>query len=230
MIQCREFPLGKRLGKGGGQASRLFFLLCGLTLGMSGGVVMAVEEAVYTVEKTDGDFQVRLYAPQVVAEVVVGGTLEEAGNRAFRPLFQYISGANRSQGKIAMTAPVGQQAGAQQIAMTAPVGQQAAGNQWAVTFMMPSNSTLATLPAPTDERVRLRAIPARRMAVVRYSGTWSRKAYERNLARLRVWMKAKELTAGGEPVWARYNPPFTPWFLRRNEILVPMGSAGGTSP
>jgi hypothetical protein len=186
---------------------------------------MAIEEACYTVEKTDGDFQVRLYAPHVVAEVLVDGTLEEAGNKAFRPLFNYISGANRAKGKIAMTAPVGQQAEGQKIAMTAPVGQEAVSNQWAVTFTMPTNSTFATLPSPTDEKVRLRAIPPRRMVAVRYSGTWSQKRYERNLARLRDWMKTNGLIAAGEPVWARYNPPFAPWFMRRNEILVPTAPA-----
>ncbi len=176
---------------------------------------MAVEEAVYTVEKSDGDFQLRLYAPQVVAEVLVDGSLEGAGNTAFRPLFNYISGANLTQGKIAMTAPV---------------GQEAVSNRWAVTFMMPGNSTLATLPAPTDERVRLRAIPARRMAAVSYSGTWSRKGYERNLVRLREWMRLNGLVSVGDPVWARYNPPFTPWFLRRNEILLPLASADERTP
>jgi effector-binding domain-containing protein len=183
---------------------------------------MAIEEAGYTVEKTDGDFQVRRYAPQVVAETLVTGTLEEAGNKAFRTLFRYISGANRAKGKIAMTAPVAQQRAGEKIAMTAPVGQEAASNQWAITFMMPTNRTLETLPEPTDEKVRLRAIPAQRMAAVRYSGTWSRQRYERNLARLREWMKANGLAAADDPVWARYNPPFTPWFMRRNEILVPM--------
>jgi len=197
-------------------------VLAALVIGAAGDVAMGTEEAVYTVEKTDGDFQVRRYAPQVVAETLVEGTLEEAGNKAFRPLFNYISGANRSQGKIAMTAPVTQQRDGEKIAMTAPVGQQAVSNQWAVTFMMPSHYTLETLPAPTDEKVRLRAIPARRMAAVRYSGTWSRHRYERNLARLREWMKTQGLAAAGDPEWARYNAPFTPWFLRRNEILVPL--------
>lgn len=168
---------------------------------------MGTEEAAYTVEKTNGEFQVRLYAPQVVAETVVDGTLEEAGNMAFGPLFNYISGANKSRGKIAMTAPV---------------GQEARSNQWVVTFMMPANYTLETLPEPTDENVQLRAIPARRMAAVKYSGTWSQQRYERQLARLLEWMKTEGLEAAGDPVWARYNPPFMPWFLRRNEILVPV--------
>ncbi|MEI8244045.1 MAG: heme-binding protein, partial [bacterium] len=197
-------------------------LLAGLALGTGGCVTGRIQEAGYTVERTDGVFQVRRYTPQVVAETVVDGTLEEAGNKAFRPLFNYISGANRSQGKIAMTAPVAQQREGEKIAMTAPVGQEALSNHWAVTFMMPTNYTIETLPQPTDDTVRLRAIPARRMAAVQYSGTWSQQRYERNLARLREWMKAQGLAAAGDPVWARYNPPFTPWFLRRNEVLVPL--------
>ena len=197
-------------------------LLAGLLLGVAGAVAMGIEESAYTVEKADGDFQLRGYAPQVVAETIVEGTLEEAGNTAFRPLFRYISGANRAQGKIAMTAPVSQRHDGVKIPMTAPVAQAAASNRWAVAFAMPTNYTMETLPAPTDEKVRLRAIPARRMAVVRYSGTWSRQRYERNLARLRDWLKANGLESSGDPVWARYNPPFTPWFLRRNEILLPV--------
>jgi effector-binding domain-containing protein len=208
--------------KNGGASHIRSVLLAGLVFGTAGGVAMGIEEAAYAVEKTDGAFQVRQYAPQVVAETLVEGTLEEAGNKAFRPLFNYISGANRAKGKIAMTAPVTQQRDGEKIAMTAPVGQEAVSNQWAITFMMPTHYTLETLPAPTDEKVRLRAIPARRMAAVRYSGTWSRQRYERNLARLREWMNAQGLAAAGDPVWARYNAPFTPWFLRRNEILVPL--------
>ena len=197
-------------------------MLAGLVLGVSGGVVMAIEEAAYTVEKTDGDFQVRRYAPQVVAETIVEGSLKEAGNKAFRPLFRYISGANRSQSKIPMTAPVTQEREGEKIAMTAPVSQQAMSNRWSVTFMMPTNSTLESLPEPTDEKVRLRAIPVRRMAVVRYSGTWGEKRYERQLTRLREWMKANGMESLGEPVWSRYDPPFTLWFMRRNEILLPI--------
>jgi effector-binding domain-containing protein len=197
-------------------------MLAGLAFGALGGVAMGTEEAAYRVEKTDGDFQVRQYSPQVVAETLVDGTLEEAGNKGFGPLFGYISGANQAKGKIPMAAPVTQQRDGERIAMTAPVGQEAVGNRWAVTFTMPANYTLETLPVPTDEKVRLRAIPARRLAAVRYSGTWGRHGYEHHLAQLREWMKAQGLAAAGDPVWARYNPPFTPWFLRRNEILVPL--------
>ena len=206
------------------KTSLIHAVLAALLFGAAGSVAMGTEEAAYTIEKTDGDFQVRQYAPQVVAETLVDGTLEEAGNKAFRPLFNYISGANRSKEKLAMTAPVAQQPEGEKIAMTAPVGQEAVSNQWAITFMMPTNYTIETLPEPTDGNVRLRAIPARRMAAVQYSGTWSRQRYERNLARLREWMKAQGLESAGDPVWARYNAPFIPWFLRRNEVLVPLPS------
>jgi hypothetical protein len=197
----------------------------GAILAITGDVSMGIEEAVYTVEREDGGFEVRQYAPQVVAEVLVDGTLDEAGDKGFGPLFAYISGANRSTTKIAMTAPVAQQPAGEKIPMTAPVSQQAAGGRWAVSFVMPSRYTLETLPDPTDKRVRLRLVPSRRMASVRYSGTWSRKGYERNLARLRAWLQANGLTVAGEPVWARYNPPFTPWFMRRNEVLLPIDPA-----
>ena len=207
----------KRLGM------KLWIVLFGFA---TGGVAMGVEEAVYTVEKTDGDFQVRQYAPQVVAETMVDASLEEAGNVAFRALFRYISGDNRAKREVAMTAPVGQERPGGKIAMTAPVGQTAVSNRWLVTFMMPAGSTLATLPEPSDDNVRLREVPGRRMAAVRYSGTWSQKRYQRHLTRLREWVAAQTLVAEGEPVWARYNPPFTLWFLRRNEILLPV--AGNT--
>lgn len=186
---------------------------------------MAIEEAGYSVEVSDGDFEVRRYEPQVVAEVRVDGTLEGAGNEAFRPLFNYISGANRTKESVAMTAPVAQQPEGEKIAMTAPVGQVAVSNQWVVSFMMPSGRTLETLPEPSDGNVRLRAVPARRMAAVRYSGTWSESRYQRNLVRLREWMKGRGVLAVDEPIWARYNAPFTPWFLRRNEILIPVEDA-----
>jgi hypothetical protein len=186
---------------------------------------MAIEEAAYTVVKSAGSFELRDYAPHIIAETVVEGSLEDAGSTAFRRLFRYISGDNRSRGKIAMTAPVSQESKGEKIAMTAPVGQQAVGGKWSVSFTMPSSYTLETLPLPDDASVTIRQVPARRMAVVRYSGTWSEKNYLRYRGELEAWMRENRLTAAGEPVWARYNPPFTLWFLRRNEILIPVTPA-----
>jgi effector-binding domain-containing protein len=193
-----------------------------MTIVLGAADAMAIEEAAYTVVTKDGAFEIRDYSPHVVAETLVGGTLEEAGNQAFSRLFRYISGGNRSREKVAMTAPVSQQPQGEKIAMTAPVAQQRVQERWAVSFMMPASYTLETLPTPEDPEVALRQVPARRMASVRYSGSWSEKGYRRNLGQLESWMRGKGLAMGGDPVWARYNSPFTLWFLRRNEILVPV--------
>jgi len=198
-------------------------VVCLATITMLGAMnAMATEEAAYTVVKTEGAFEIRDYAPHIVAETLVEGTLEEAGNTAFNRLFRYISGGNRSREKVAMTAPVAQQPKGEKIAMTAPVAQQRVREQWAVSFMMPATYTLETLPAPEDTQVTLRQVPARRIAAVRYSGSWSEKGYLRHKSELESWVRGKGLTAAGEPQWARYNSPFTLWFLRRNEILIPV--------
>jgi|GEM_PF-37117 len=215
-------PLGTRHGKVMAMQGILGIMVGVVIMFMGGGSVMAIEEAEYRVVMSEGLFELRDYAPHVLAETVVDGTLEEAGNLAFRRLFRYISGENRSRGKISMTAPVSQEAAGEKIPMAAPVGQQASGGKWTVSFMMPVSYTLATLPVPDDPAITLRPVPARRMAAVRYSGTWSEKNYLRYRGELESWMRANRITAVGEPVWARYNPPFTLWFLRRNEILIPV--------
>ena len=183
---------------------------------------MAIEEAAYQVVKKEDRFEVRDYAPHILAETIVEGEMKEAGNMAFRRLFNYISGDNRSQDKVAMTAPVSQVLEGEKIKMTAPVGQQNVQGRWAVSFMMPASYTLETLPVPVDPKVSLRQVPGRRLAAVRYSGTWSKKNYLRYMQELESWINDEGLTIVGEPVWARYNPPFTLWFLRRNEILIPV--------
>lgn len=183
---------------------------------------MAIEEAEYTVVLKEDRFEVREYQPHIVAETSVDGDFEDAGDEAFDRLFEYISGNNKSRQKIEMTAPVGQAAASQKIDMTSPVGQMEVDGRWAVSFMMPASFTLKTTPEPKDPNVILRQIPARKMAAVRYSGFWSEKGYLRNKAKLEAWIDEKGFSTAGEPVWARYNPPFMPWFLRRNEILVPI--------
>lgn len=195
-----------------------------LTAFLSGGCSVTTEKADYTVVLSDGKYELRDYAPYIVAETVVDGTLEEAGNQAFGKLFGYISGNNTTNASIAMTAPVEQQPASEKIAMTVPVEQQPATGGWAVAFMMPATYTMETLPAPTDPAVKLRQVPARRIAAIRYAGTWSEDRYRDHLEQLRNWMTDQGYTGTGEPIWARYNPPITPWFLRRNEILIPCAS------
>jgi len=184
--------------------------------------VMAVEEAEYTVSVKQDELEIREYAPSIVAEVIVDGEFEDASSAAFRTLFKYISGKNTAQSKIAMTAPVSQKAEPEKIAMTSPVGQRKSDQGWAVSFMMPASYTMDTIPVPDDPSVVLREIPAHRAAAIRYSGVWSEKAYRKHLSSLQEWMKSQNLESAGEPVWARYNAPFTPWFMRRNEILIPL--------
>ena len=183
---------------------------------------MAIEEAKYDVIIKDNRFEIRNYAPHVLAETIVEGSLEDAGSKAFNRLFRYISGENRSRVKVDMTAPVSQKSAGEKIKMTAPVGQQPVEGKWAVSFMMPAAYTLETLPEPEDPNITLRQVPARRMAAVRYSGFWSEVRYIRYKSELESWIKEKGFTIVGDPIWARYNPPFTPWFLRRNEILIPV--------
>lgn len=167
----------------------------------------AVEEAVYSLVSRDGRFEVRDYAAMILAETLVEGDRASAGNRGFDPLFNYISGENRTRHEIPMTAPVFQ----------SPTGQQ-----WAVAFVMPADAKREGWPEPENPSVRLQEIPARRMAVVRYSGFWSDKRYVEHESMLRAWMAAQGLEPAGDAVWARYNPPFTPWFLRRNEVMIPV--------
>jgi hypothetical protein len=183
---------------------------------------MAIEKAKYTVlEKEDG-FEIRQYDPQIVAETFVEGDLENAGNEGFRRLYAYISGENTKKQSISMTAPVSQETGSKKIAMTAPVNQEKKDNRWRITFLMPAEYTLETLPEPNDTRVRLTEESGRLMVAVKYSGTWSEKGYEKNKALLEEYIQKRGLTKTGAPVWARYDPPFMPWFLRRNEVLIPI--------
>ena len=189
---------------------------------------MGIEKSKYSVLDKQGSFELRLYEPCIVAETVVQSGFADAGNIAFRRLYNYIPGENRSKESISMTAPVGQEARSQKIAMTAPVGQQGTGDTWVVSFLMPSKYTMQTLPEPLDHAVTLREIPARKMASVRYSGTWSQKRYEEHRRRLEESMENKKWTIVGEPVFARYDPPFQLPFLRRNEVLIPCAGAQPT--
>jgi hypothetical protein len=185
---------------------------------------MAIEEAPYTVVKKSDIFELRDYPPHILAETIVDGSLEEAGSNAFRKLFRYISGENRSRSKIAMTAPVSQEGTGEKIAMTAPVGQQQSSDKWAVSFMMPASYTMETLPVPNDPTITPRLVPAQRIAAVRYSGFWSEQKYLHYKQRLETWIQENDWQISGLPVWARYNPPFTPPFMRRNEILIPIAT------
>jgi SOUL heme-binding protein len=181
---------------------------------------MAIEEPSYRVIESAPPVEIREYAPYVVAETRVAGDFRDVGNEGFRRLFGYISGENRGTTKITMTAPVTQQASPERIAMTAPVTQQAEGGVYRIAFVLPSQYTLENAPLPNHPEVRLAQVPARKVVAVRYSGLWSAENYRRALAELVSFAGQRGLKLAGEPIYARYDPPFMPWFLRRNEILV----------
>jgi hypothetical protein len=206
-------------------AMRIPLILLTLTLTMPvtwNGDAMALEESKYTVLQRWGALELREYAPQIVAETVIAGDFSSVGNEAFRRLYGYISGKNRRAQSIPMTAPVNQEANFEKIPMTAPVNQERVGSEWRVAFVMPAGSSMSDLPAPLDPSVILREIPGRTMAALTYSGTWSRRRYDKYLGIMKGRMKELGLKAAGEPIFARYNSPFTLWFLRRNEILIPI--------
>lgn len=183
---------------------------------------MATESPKYEVlQKYDG-FEVRQYAGFVVAETEVEASRGEAGNQAFGRLAGYIFGGNTGKKEIAMTAPVTQ---SQRIAMTSPVTQVASGSKWVVQFSMPSSWTMQTLPVPNDARVTLREVAPKTVAVIRYSGTWSEANYVEHLEKLKTLVTASGLQTVGEPIWARYDPPYTPWFMRTNEVQLELASA-----
>ncbi len=189
---------------------------------LSSCVSVGIEKAKYTVIERAGKFEIRRYESQIIAETIVDSGFDDAGNIAFRRLFNYISGNNRRKESIAMTAPVSQKADSEKISMTAPVNQQKSEDKWAISFLMPSKYTMDTIPEPLDSNVTLREIPPRKMAVIRYSGTWSRKRYEQKKSNLEQFILDKGLKIIGEAIFARYDPPFQLWFLRRNEVLIPI--------
>jgi hypothetical protein len=155
-----------------------------------------------------------------VAQVVVPGPADEAGNQAFPVLSGYIFGKNKGEQKFEMTAPVTQAAVPVKLEMTAPVTQTAAPGGFLVQFVLPKGVTAASAPEPLDARVQLRDAPPTRFAVIRYSGFWSESNYNEHLAKLQAALRGADLAWEGEPVYSRYNAPFTPWFMRRNEIWL----------
>ena len=180
------------------------------------------QEPHYVTQLREGDFEVRQYGARVVAETAVLGEWNDAGNEGFRRLAGYIFGKNRRGAKIAMTAPVAQAPQKTdegvKLPMTAPVAQHREGDSWTVAFTMPDGETLGTLPAPADPRVTLRKLPPSRVAVVRFSGRWTVANMKEHEAELRRWTTDRRLTVIGEAEVNRYDPPFKPWFLRRNEV------------
>jgi SOUL heme-binding protein len=184
-----------------------------------GPIVSNVEHPKYTLVERSGNIEIRGYAPMIVAETEVTGDRREAIGKGFRLIADYIFGNNTASKKVAMTAPVTQQ-GSEKIAMTAPVTQQGDGKSWLVRFIMPSKYTMETLPKPNNAAVKLKEVPGKRFAVIRFSGMGGKESLDRHTKELEEFLSAKNLTPLSPPTYAFYNPPWTLPFLRRNEVLV----------
>lgn len=202
----------------------------GLSLALSAAILSALvivmpakaertAEPPFTSVLREGDFEIRDYQAQVVAEVSVPAGKGDPGNQGFRPLAGYIFGGNAPRAKIAMTAPVTRQQGTK-IAMTAPVTRQEAGSDWKVRFIMPAGSTLATMPRPNDPKVKLLEEPAKRYGVIRFSGMGGDAVIARKTSELNSFLVSRRLAPIGKPVIAFYDPPWTLPFNRRNEVWL----------
>lgn len=186
------------------------------------------EEQKYTVERKYPKFEVRRYQACVFADVTVTASFESAGSLGFRPLIGYISGNNEPNKKIAMTSPVIQESKSEnstiKIAMTSPVIQESSNDLQIVSFVMPAAMTLDDLPLPTNSKVTLRQMPEQLVAASRFTGRWTKSAYERQLAQFREQLDQNGMTEISPPRYARFDPPWTPSFLRRNEIQIPIAT------
>lgn len=170
---------------------------------------MAIEEPEFEVLQSNDDYEVRMYAPHIVAEVDVEGDDGDPGRAAFKILAGYIFGDNEAETKMSMTAPV-----------TSQAGGDSDRELYTYAFFMESEYTMETLPKPIDARIRLVEKPARVVAARRYSGSWSTSNYQKNESVLMAALANDGVVLSGEPYLARYNSPFTLWFMRRNELLV----------
>lgn len=185
--------------------------------------VESVEEAPYQSVLKEAPFEIRDYASFVVAQTSIQASRNEAGNKAFRILFDYISGNNESNSKISMTAPVIAKAEAnssEKIAMTAPVLAQQAGEAWVYSFVLPNKYSIDNAPSPLNPKVTLVETEPRRVATIRYSGRDNEQSRARNTEALMKWIEAEGLVQQSTPRWAGYNPPWTLPSQRRNEVLI----------
>jgi len=187
----------------------------------------ATEQPSYTASQQSGPIEVRQYGSMVAAEVSVTGDRDTASSAGFRALAGYIFGGNSGKKSIAMTAPVVQarsQAKGQSIAMTAPVMQTGEGKEWTVRFIMPKAMTMQNLPTPNNPQVKLVPLKPESFAAIRFSGMAKEADIQRQTKLLQDYMTARSLKATGPASLARYDPPWTPAMMRRNEIMIPIAT------
>jgi hypothetical protein len=229
-ITLNKAPQANRDHRCRGIAGALW-LIAAFTVGSAHAQLFTLEEPRYQSLEKDAAFELRSYAPMIVAEVVVQGSLATAGKEGSRLVKQYIfrQGPNAAldqktqiADRISMTVPVTMEK-VPSIAMTVPVTMEAtAPSTYRLHFVMPSSYTLDTLPPSADPRVSIRAIPAQKWASIRFSKFSTEATVAEQTALLQQWMDQKGWRASGPPQFARYDPPSVPPLLRRSEILIPV--------
>ncbi|MDC0886354.1 heme-binding protein [Altererythrobacter sp.] len=206
--------------------TKWFWIAAGVGLAVAGAVsglasYSSIEKPAFTVLKSEGDFELREYAPIIVAETSHAGDRSKALNAGFRRLAAYIFAEDRPGKAIPMTSPVLLDQ-VKKIAMTSPVLQDGqVDGEWRTRFVMPSEYTMATLPAAPDDIV-LEEVPARQLATIAFSGNPGSEELKRQEYRLRDWMKANDMGIGGPAEYAFYDAPMVPAPLRRNEVMIPV--------
>jgi hypothetical protein len=164
------------------------------------------EQAKYEVLRRISKVEIRRYPVLTLARV------DGYGDDGFNILFKFITGYNRQKSKVDMTSPVI----SQEIAMTAPVLSETGS----LAFIMPERFTLETTPEPLDNRVKIINVPEKVVAALRFSGRWSNAIFKKKSEELLAEIKSEGLKVIGPVFSMRYSGPFTPWFLRRNEVAV----------
>jgi hypothetical protein len=179
-----------------------------------------VEEPPYKVLKSEGSIELREYAPYFIAKTSIAGSYRQSTKEGFNRLAGYIFGSNTTKTSLAMTAPVTQERTSEKLAMTAPVTQEQQGENWVMTFTMPAGYTLESLPTPLDSRVTLEAVPGHLEVVYRFSGTFSDAELPAHSTTLLAWAQQSGYRPISSARLAGYNPPWTPPFMRRNEVQI----------
>lgn len=184
----------------------------------------STREIAYQVKESDHSFEVREYPARIVAEVEVSGTREKALGEAFQILAGYLFGKSRPKDPVALSRSVSDRNAKVKLSMTVPVTTQSVGGNGQtirMRFFMPPEYTMDKLPIPDDKRVKVFELPAQKIAVLKFSGSARKDNFDRHLITLRKILESRGLSPTGEPYEAYYNPPFTPVFLKRNEICIP---------
>ena len=185
--------------------------------------LMATEEPEFTVLFQEGNLEIREYDPRIIAHVKTTGDFDDASSKGFKMLADFIFGnntINNTSKKISMTAPVSASLSSKKISMTAPVIAENNNNEWSIAFVMPQEFTIETLPVPNNQDIKITALPKEKFAVIVFSGLVRQSSYNKKVNLLNEFIKKKKLTPLSSIQIARYNPPWTLPFFRRNELMV----------